>query len=280
MNLQKFQFLFLILGFILAGVHPASAADGPTEFDYPLAVAVDPAGTIYVADRNLPGVWKISEGKRELFFQGSKKFRTPLNAIRCLAIDKQGNLLAGDSATREVYRFEDGKPVPLTMGGIGIPMAIDVDSQGDLFVADLELHRIWKVPAAGGRPVEFAQVPAPRGLTIDDEDRLWIVSHGKNQVVRITPDGKQETVVEGRPFEFPHNIVLDENQTAYVSDGYADTIWKIAPSEPPQKWISGKPLQNPVGLAWKGETLLIVDPHAKAIFTADSEGTLKPMELK
>ena len=59
------------------------------EMQYPLDVVEADKQTAYVADRNLPGVWKITDGKAEIFFKGSKKFRTPLNAVRCLAIDKR-----------------------------------------------------------------------------------------------------------------------------------------------------------------------------------------------
>ena len=64
-----------------------------TEFVYPLAVTAQADGVIYVADRNLPGVWKVVNGQKSIYFQGSKKFRTPLNAVRCLAIDHQGKLM-------------------------------------------------------------------------------------------------------------------------------------------------------------------------------------------
>src|SRR5258708_6066589 len=77
------------------------------ELDYPLAIAASDAGEIYLADRNLPGVWRVKEGELTLFFEASKKLKTPLNAVRCLALDQNGKLLAGDSATREVYRFDD-----------------------------------------------------------------------------------------------------------------------------------------------------------------------------
>ena len=30
------------------------------------------------ADRNLPGIWRVDDGKKSIYFQGSKKFRTPL----------------------------------------------------------------------------------------------------------------------------------------------------------------------------------------------------------
>src|SRR4029453_5747268 len=177
---------------------------------YLLGIAADSAGKVFLADRELPGVWQLADGKLSLYFQGSKKFRTPLNAVRCLAIDQQGKLLAGDSATREVYRFGDDKmPVPLSQGGIGIPMSIGALKSGDLLVADLEVHRIFKVPAAGGQPTVFAEVPAPRALTIDKDDRVWVVSHGKDQVLRSTAEGKFEIAVSGRPFEFPSAIVVD-----------------------------------------------------------------------
>ena len=93
---------------LLACVDDCLAAE---PMQYPLAVAVADDGTIYVADLKLPGIWEIREGTRREYFRGSKKFRTPLNAVRCLAIDQDGRLLAGDSATREIYRFDaDAKP--------------------------------------------------------------------------------------------------------------------------------------------------------------------------
>jgi sugar lactone lactonase YvrE len=255
---------------------------GTAQMQYPLSAVVTDSGTIFVADRNLPGVWKIENNKLTRFFEGSKRYRTPLNAVRCLTLDKAGAVLAGDTSTREVYRFDkDGKPVPLTQGGIGMPMAIAVNSKGELLVADLELHRIWKVPAAGGKPEQVAEVPAPRGLWVDGDDNLWIVTHGKNQqVARLTPAGKLETVVEGRPFLFPHNIVLGPDKTAYVTDGYSKAVWKIPAGGKPEKWVSGEPLGNPVGLTWRKDKLLVVDPKANALFEIAPDGKLSKVPLE
>src|SRR4051812_21740421 len=74
------------------------------EPEYAIGIAVH-NDTIYVADRKLPGVLTLKDGKFSKFFAASKKFGTPLNAVRCLAIDKEGKLLAGDSATRDIYCF-------------------------------------------------------------------------------------------------------------------------------------------------------------------------------
>ena len=250
---------------------------------YPLDVSVTAdAKTLYLVDRKLPGLWKAgADGKLAVFFQASKKFRTPLNAVRCIAADGKGGLLVGDSGTREVYRFSaDGKSTPLTKGGIGIAMGIAVNAKGTIFVSDLELQRIWTVPAAGGEPKEFAVLPAPRGMTFDKKGQLWVVSGGpRNQLVKIAADGKITPVVKDRTFVYPNDVAVSADGTAYVSDGYADCIWKVAADGKTSKWVSGKPLDNPVGLDWQGTTLLVVDSRAGKLFSITPDAKLAPVSL-
>ncbi len=253
------------------------------DMQYPLSVAADKDGSIFVADRDMHGIWKISGGKLEPFFQGSKKFRTPLNAVRCVAVDAKGRVVAGDSSTREIYRFNaDNQPEPLSKAGIGIPMAIAFDSHGDILVCDLEIHQIVKVPEAGGEPVMVAEINAPRGIAVDSDDRIWVVSAGSNkdQVVRIVAGGKIETVVEGHPFNLPHTIALDNEQNAYVCDNYSQAVWKIPKDGKPEKWLTEKPLNKPVGITFTGEHLLIADPHAKMVFEATLDGKLSPVKFE
>jgi streptogramin lyase len=268
---------------MLRGFHPlvgifaflvVPVAARPAEMVYPLGVAADKDGIIYVADRQLPGIWKIEDGQAEIFFQAEKKFRTPLNAVWSVAVDKDGRLLAGDSATRQVYRFQDGKPVPLLPGvGIGIPIDVDVNQAGEIVVADQEALRIRKVPAAGGEPEEVAVVPGLRRLFIDSEDRIWAVTGGREPLVRVKPDGIIEPVVKEPAFEFPHDVVVLDG-TAYVSDNYAHAIWRVDADGQAEKWISGEPLIGPVGLGHRDGKLLIADPKAKAVFEAAPDGEL------
>ncbi len=245
------------------------------ELLYPLSVAVSSDGAVLVADRMLPGLLKLESAKAEVFFQGKKTFRTPLNAVRAVAVAADGTVHAADSATRDVFKFVDGQPVPLTQGKIGIPVDIAFDPSGDLFVSDLETQRIWRVPAAGGEPKEVAQLAAPRGLFVDGTGRLWAVAaSGEQPLVRIAADGSVEPVVKERLFEFPHDVVVADDGTAYVSDNYARAIWKVAADGTATKWVTGEPLKGPVGLSIRGGKLLIADPQAKTVWEADSEGKL------
>jgi sugar lactone lactonase YvrE len=258
------------------------------EFHYPLKPAVAENGTIYVADRKLPGILMVKDGHLETFFKASKKFGTPLNGIRTLTVDRAGKVLAGDSATREIYRFDaPDKPTPLIQGaqaGIGIPMGIAVDSKGVIYVSDLEANCIWKLPSAGGAPAKFVDIPAPRGIAIDGQDQVWVVSGSSDQLLRISPAAKIAVVVSGRPFQFPNDVVVAPDGTAYVSDGYAKTVWKIGSDGKPQPWVSRGALVNPVGLDWHKGQLLIADPNPKSatgqVYMADEAGKIRPLLSK
>ncbi len=263
---------FTVLSVVLVDSWDSSLVQAQ-ELKYPVSIAVATDGTAFIADREYHGIWKLANGKLEKYFEGSAKFRTPLNAVRCVAIDHQGKLLAGDSATREVYRFDDaGTPVPLTKGQIGTPVAIAVRKSGEILVADQELQRIWKVPSEGGDKVELAAVEGIVGLCLDQDDQLWVTSRGKVPLRRIAPDGTVEKILSERVMQFPQQIVLDDAKNAYVTDNYDKAIWKIPVGGAPVKLVAGDPLVNPVGLARVGDKLLVTDPHAKAIFQVDMDG--------
>lgn len=272
------MFRHSLMIFVLGGVLLGRGLCASGQMQYPLAVVANGQDAVFVADRTLPGVWKIADGKAVVYFQASKKFRTPLNAVRCLAMDSKGQLLAGDSATREVYRFDEaGKPQPLSGGKIGIPMAIAVNKQGELFVADLETQRIWRMPSEGGDPKEFAVIAGVRGLAFDSKGQLIAVTNLPDPVQRFSDDGKVEVLVKGRPFQFPHHVAVGKDDVLYIADNYGSCVWKVTPGMEPAKFLEGKPLEKPVGVFWDGQSLLVADPHAKQIFRVDAEGKIEPL---
>lgn len=243
---------------------------------YPLDLCVTEQGLAYVVDRNLPGVWQWKEQKLTVFFEASRKFRTPLNAVRCLTFDRQGQLLVGDSSTRDIYRFNaDGKPEPITGGKIGIPMDIGVKSDGTIYVADLETRKLLRIPARTTEVISVAAVN-PRGLFIDNKDQVWVISQDEQQLQIVSDDGKSEVIVDHRVFDFPHQVVVNAAGEAFVSDGYKKAIWKVVRGSPPQIVVSGDPLQNPVGLAVHEDRIVVVDTRARTAFRLNHENKLEP----
>ena len=273
---------------------PVSAAlaqpTGPgAGFRRPLAVAVAADGTAYVADRDLPGVWKVPPPgpgagdapaapvvpKPVVLKAVPRRFGRPLNAPRCLAVALDGTLLVGDTATREVYRLDpaadDPAPAALltapgTTGPVGVPSALAVGPGGAIYVADLETQRIYEVPAAGAveagaEPKEIAVLPGVRGLAFGPGGELFAVTTDADPVRRLAPpaggdDGPwgMTVAVAGRPFGFGQHVAAGPDGTLYVADNYEKCVWKIPPAGGgfggPAKLAAGAPLAGPVGLAW------------------------------
>lgn len=252
-------------------------AEQPAHPQYPLAVAAATDGTLLVADRLLPGVWKLpASGSPTVFVRADQRFGSPLAGIRTVAAAGDGTILAGCSATREIYRVAtDGGLTPLTDGGIGIPIDIAVHPDGHCFVSDLETQQIWKIPMRGGSPRPVARLAGPRGLFVDDEGRLWCVAASSGQpLVRISAAGDIDPVVSSRAFSFPHDVVVDRAGIAYVSDGYAGTIWRVDTDGRVTRHAAGPPLVGPVGLLRQGAGLVVGDPRAPGLFTVDPAGTI------
>ena len=242
---------------------------------YPLDIVVDAEGAAFVVDRNMHGVWQWKGEMLVPFFQGSAKFRTPLNAPRCLAFDKDGTLLVGDSATRDVYRVSaGGKAEAITGGQIGIPMDLAVKSDGTIYVADAELRTLFRIPP-GSKQAEKVAECNPRGVFVDAQDRVWVVSQNAQQLQIVADSGESEIIVGKRVFEFPHQVVVNAAGEAFVTDGYKKAIWKVAPGGEPQIVFQGEPLDNPVGIALVDDKIVVVDPRARKVFRLSDDKQLQ-----
>ncbi|MFN9345988.1 MAG: hypothetical protein ACK6DQ_05280 [Planctomycetota bacterium] len=242
---------------------------------YPLDGVVDKSGSVWIVDRNKPGLWLYESEQLKLDTQGSNKFRQPLNAVRCLAVSSAGEIALGDPATREVYRKDSSGQWKGTVNAvIGIPVDLAFLSDGTLLVADLERRVLWKQSTPGSNPEILATVN-PRGVFVDYADRIWVISQDENQLVRVSKDGQVEPIITKRTFEFPHQVVVNSKDQIWVSDGYRKGIWSWKLGEEPKLIVSGEPLQNPVGLFLVDDQPAIVDPHAQAVFKLTEAGVVK-----
>jgi uncharacterized protein (TIGR03437 family) len=202
---------------------------------YPSYLAVDSAGSLYIAGNFDLRVRKVSGGVITTVagngtpgFSGdngpatSAQLTTPAG----VAVDSAGNLYIADSLNGRIRMvakgvittvagngngFFSGDNVPATSASLYFPAGLAVDSAGDLYIADTLNYRIRKVsggviatvagngvPGFSGDngPATSAQLNSPQAIALDSAGDLYIADVS-NYRIRKVADGVITTMAGG-----------------------------------------------------------------------------------
>jgi DNA-binding beta-propeller fold protein YncE len=219
----------------LAGAAAAPAAEfrflsawggpgrGPGQFDFADGVSVDPAGNVYVADRENNRVQKFTWDGRHIASLGRNggdgSLGTgpgELSGPFSVATDGWGDVYVVDSRNNRVQKFDstgrflrmwgrnggDGSRGSLP-GELAYPRGIEVDRWGTIYVSDHDNHRVQKFTrdgellavwgrnggdgSSGSGPGEFWE---PRGLAIDARGNVYVAEKLNHRVQKLAPDGR------------------------------------------------------------------------------------------
>ncbi len=191
----------------------------------PLALAIGPAGEIYIAEGN-----RIREVKKD-------------GRISTLA----GTGAAGNGG--------DGGPAAQAL--LNLPQGLAVDSSGDVYIADTLNNRVRRVDVDGtittvagageagysgdGQPGREARLNLPTGLAIGFADSLFIADTGNNVIRQLGPDGAIHTVAgtgeagyRGDPgpalsavLHAPAGLAFDDEGNLYIADTLNQRVRRI-----------------------------------------------------
>jgi sugar lactone lactonase YvrE len=198
----------------VAGTGETGYVDGDAaqaQFFLPLGIAVDPAGSIYVAD------------------SGN-------NRIRQITAGGQVSTLAGGERG-----YSDGPGDTARFSGIS---GLAIDEAGTLYVAEADGERVRTInpdgvvsTLAGNGEVGFADGPAdeawfngPTDVALDETGNIYVADLGNHSLRLITTEGLVKTIAgNGEPgyvdgpgpearFWFPQAVVVDASGIIYVAD--------------------------------------------------------------
>jgi len=211
----------------VAGASTSGFYDGPSsiaQFNAPLAVAIDPAGNLYVTDVNNGRIRKIAQ----------------VPAVATMA----GNGTSG---------FADGIA---TAAQFSFPTATAVDADGNVYVADTYNNRIRKITNAGQVSTlagdgtagyaegtgAVARFNHPYGVAIDAARNVYVADQANNRIRKITPAGVVSTLAgsgvggfadgtgTAAQFNSPYSVAVDAAGNVYVADRTNCRIRKITPA--------------------------------------------------
>lgn len=208
-----------------AGDGNRGLANGPAftaSFSYPVGIAVDASGNMFVSDNDN-------------------------NLIRKISADGKVSTLAGNGTEGFADGFGSGAK-------FYAPQGIAVDANGNVYVADAVNNRIRKITPAGevstiaGNGARGfadgngtgAKFDYPTGIAVDAHGNVFVADCYNNRIRKVTPAGIVSTIagdgtkgfVDGAgvaaKFREPHNVAVDANGNVFVTDN--NSIRKITPA--------------------------------------------------
>ncbi|MFJ8470943.1 hypothetical protein ACIRD5_03280, partial [Kitasatospora sp. NPDC094011] len=216
----------------VAGTGPAAFAgdNGPAvaaQLNRPIGLAVDGAGTLYIADCSNHRVRKVTTDGRigTLAGTGAAGFSgdngpaalAQLNQVRGLAADSAGTLYIADAANHRIRRItKDGRIT--TLAGTGVAGF-----------------------GGNGAAAASAQLNYPLAVAVDSAGVVYFSDYSNNRVRKVTADGRISTVAgtgaagfggDGGPADkallnYPRGLVVDAAGTLYFSDGGNNRVRKV-----------------------------------------------------
>jgi sugar lactone lactonase YvrE len=207
---------------------PATAA----RLGSPRALAVDPAGNIYVGERyrvrriSAAGIIVSVAGTGERGFSGDggRGEWAQLDGVWALAVDGSGDLYIADSSNSRVRQLSTNGIISTLAGGgdvggggpaaaarLNTPNSLAFDASGNAYVSDRSDCRVRKItPAAvistiagsgatgfagDGGPATAAKLDNPKGITTDASGSLYVADTGNHRIRQVTSTGGIRTIV-------------------------------------------------------------------------------------
>ena len=232
----------------------------PGQFYFPVGIAADSQGNIYVADNNNARVQKFNGSVWTVIAGSGVSSANPTDGnfylLSAVAVAADGTLYTTDTGTNRIqvfsydsvtgdYSFSHKWGGPGTGAGqFDQPFGIVLDSQGYVYVSDCGRCRIQKFDSSGNFIAMWGsdgsgdgEFSFPQGMTVDSSGLVYVAEYWNHRIQALTGNGVYRTKwgVQGAAageFSFPFDVELGTDGRFYVADtinhriqvfGYSET---------------------------------------------------------
>ena len=265
---------------------PGFSGDGgpatSTGLNYPSGVALDSAGSLYIADAGNNRIRKVSNGvittvagngAQGFGGDGGPATGAQLFVPAGVAVDSAGSLYIADAGNNRIRKVSNGVITtvagngaqgfggdggPATSAQLFVPAGVAVDSAGSLYIADAGNNRIRKVSkgvittVAGngtlgfggdGGPATNAQLYGPEGVAVDSAGNIYIADMDNNRIRKVSNgvittaagNGTQGFSGDNGPATSaelyrPEGIAVDATGNLYIADTWNNRIGILTPT--------------------------------------------------
>jgi len=208
------------------------AANG---FNSAQSVAVDSAGTLYVADTYNDQIVKVApDGTKSVLKTGSLTLSTPSG----VAVDAAGDVFIADTYNSRIVKVAaDGSTSVLNPGGfqLDFPTGIAADSTGNVYVVSnvysgsSQACQILKLSASGNASLAQSGNVVLNYCTdvaVDGQGNLYIIDYqpdsaNEGRVVEVSTNGSASVAdMNGLNLDAPNGLAVDAEGNLYIADTY------------------------------------------------------------
>jgi hypothetical protein len=322
------------------GVAGSTGDGGPAtsaRLNFPMGIALDAAGNIFIADYGNHRIRKIAAGTSIITtFAGSTEgfggdggaaTAAQLRGPRAVAVDPAGSVFIADQYNHRVRVVDagtnvittiagngmlgfDGDGGPATMAQLRYPAGVGVDGSGNVYIADRENHRIRKVTAATGiittaagtgsgwfqgenDVATTASLNYPEGLAVDGAGNVYVADSYNGRVRKLVlASGRIITVAGSTPAGYggdtgqgpaaqlkqPTAVAVDGAGNLYIADMQNARVRKVAVPTPTAQitTLAGNGTAGYAGDGGAAPAAMLNSPHGVAI---DAAGNLYIVEF-
>ncbi len=207
----------------------------------PAGLALDPAGSLYIADSGNSMIRKVSAGLiTTVLGNGVPGSQVPaqLNLPTGVALDAFGNLYVADSGNGRIRKLSASG----TVSTIAMPARdVAIDSNGGLLVANAD--HMNKLLASGataivagdgsylfrgdGGPATDARLNQPGAIALNPAGLLTIADTGNSRVRTVSTAGVISTNPGTGSLHAPTSLAFDSQNNLLIADPPSALVWKL-----------------------------------------------------
>lgn len=155
-----------------------SISDG---LNYPVGLAVDKHGTLYVANEGNSTITIYPAGQSA----PSLTISTGLDSNYGVTVDSKGDVFATNLGDDTVVGYKAGATSPfetIDFSNLGQPVGLAADSKDNLWVACDSTNVIYIIPAGSSKPQNsnLSDVAGPLGISFGKHDVTYVANFGAN----------------------------------------------------------------------------------------------------
>jgi sugar lactone lactonase YvrE len=161
-----------------------------TEEVWPLGLAFDHAGTLYVSDSDDAAIFKYTPAAVQ------STLASGFDNVQDIALDSSGDVFLADGEST-IYKITPAGHVTTFATGLSAPVGLAFNAAGDLFASAVNSGAIYEFTSQG-HETEFASgFSRPWGLAFDSSGNLFVANSGAGDVDEITPSGHESIFASG-----------------------------------------------------------------------------------